>query len=212
MLTTQIDNELVFKIKTGYKNNRDLNKNFVLNSKNEIELVERAKHDSQAFGELYEIYFPKVYAFVRARTNQESEAEDLVSDIFVKILENLHKYKHQGVPFAAWLFKVCRNELADFYNKNRKQTVELAEGVEVKDENQEADPKAQAKIGELAGKIKAVIQELKPTEASIVELKFFGGLNNREIAHTLGLSETNVGVSLFRALQKIKPELKHEFE
>lgn len=174
-------------------------------------LVEEAKTDANAFGKVYDFYFPKVYAFVLAKLNNNSAAaEDVTSDIFMKVLENLHKYQERGLPFGAWLFTVARNVLFDYYAKtNKTSNTSLDETIEIKDDKEESSPVHQAKHSELQQKVKAVMNSLPERDLSIVQMKFFSGLNNREIAATLDLTEQNVGIIIYRVLRKMKPDLNN---
>ena len=89
------------------------------NSKNEMtleqetELVERAKKDLKAFGELYDLYFPKLYGFIVYMVGNQAEAEDIVSNAFEKAMLNIDKYEYRGVRFGAWLFRIAKNLVYD---------------------------------------------------------------------------------------------------
>lgn len=176
------------------------------------QLVELAKTNSDAFAQLYDFYFPRVYAFVMAKIGSKDAAEDIVSDIFMKLVENLPKYHDRGLPFSAWLFAVARNVLFDYYAKCKKQEIlPMDEGMDIKDENEESAPAKVASKNELKEKVRTVMHKLPERELSILQMKFFSGLTNREIAATLNLSESNVGIILFRVLKKIKPDLNNLF-
>ncbi len=173
-------------------------------------LVEQAKTDTEAFGKLYDFYFQKVYAFVMAKVGDRMTAEDIVSDIFMKVLLNLSKYQDKGLPFGAWLFAVARNVMFDHYAKGgRSVSVSLDESIEIKDEKPDSSPLQQARETELKDIVKEVMDKLPERELSIVQMKFFSGLTNREIAVALDLSEQNVGIILFRVLRRMKPELNN---
>lgn len=175
-------------------------------------IVETAKTDSEAFAQLYDFYFPKVYAFIMAKIRARDVAEDIVSDVFLKVLDNLPKYQDRGLPFSAWLFTVARNVLFDHYAKSKKaDSVPLNEGIEIKDDKDDLHPDKAAKRSELAEKVKEVMTQLPERELSILQMRFFSGLTNREIAATLNLSESNVGIILYRVLRKIKPDLNNLF-
>lgn len=176
------------------------------------QIVERAKTDGEAFGQLYDFYFPRVFAFVMCKVGERSAAEDIVSDVFMKILDNLPKYQDRGLPFGAWLFTVVRNVIFDHYAKNHgKENLPLEEGVEIKDEKKDFQPAFQAKENELKENVRTVMKKLPERELSILQMKFFSGLTNREIALVLNLTESNVGIILFRVLKKIKPDLNNLF-
>lgn len=175
-------------------------------------IVELAKTDSQALATLYDFYFPKVYAFVLSRIGSREAAEDIVSEIFLRVLENLQSYEERGHGFTAWLFTVARNIIFDFYSSGRhRDTMPLEEGVEVRDESELAQPGKLAEESELKEKVKAVMDALPERELCILQMKFFAGLQNREIALAMNLTESNVGIILFRVLRKIKPDLNNLF-
>src|ERR1700674_3077701 len=76
-------------------------------------LVEAAQKDPTRFGELYEINFERVYAFIARRVGDRDAAEDLTSEVFHKALANLRRFEWRGVPFAAWLLRIATNAIAD---------------------------------------------------------------------------------------------------
>lgn len=173
-------------------------------------LVELAKTDQDAFARLYDYFFPKVYGFVMAKTGSQSVTEDVVSDVFMKILENLPKYSDRGLPFGAWLFTVARNVLFDHYAKRkRSETLPIEEGAEIKDDKEDLGPAKVAEASELRETVRVVMSKLPERELSVLQMKFFGEMNNKEIAAALNLSESNVGIILFRVLRKIKPDLNN---
>jgi len=181
-----------------------------LDLETEKQLVEEAKKNSESFGKLYDYYFPKVYVFVAAKINNQDAAEDLTSDIFMKVLENLPRFEWRGLPFGAWVFKIARNVLNDFYNKNGKnQTSDLEKAYDVSENEEKTSPHLKAAHSELTEKIKTIMKKLPEREASVIQLKFFSGLNNREIMEVMGLSESNVAIILYRTLRKIKPDLQY---
>ncbi len=176
----------------------------------ELQLIEEAKENTQSFGKLYDLYFPRVYAFIAAKVNNRHDAEDLVSDIFIKILENLPRYEDRGFPFAAWVFRIARNRLNDYYSEHGKQqTDDIDAAFDLAEDEEKTSPVKKARQEELRFKVKEILDTLPEKELNVVQLKFFGQLNNREITHVTGLSESNVAVILYRTLKKIKPDLAY---
>ena len=76
-------------------------------------LVEAAQKDPSRFGDLYEVNFARVYAFVASRVHDRDAAQDLTSDVFHKALANLSRFEWRGVPFAAWLLRIAANAITD---------------------------------------------------------------------------------------------------
>src|ERR1700680_3104767 len=76
-------------------------------------LVDAAQKDPAKFGELYEMHFARVYAFVARRVPDRDKAEDLTSQVFHKALANLRTFEWRGVPFSAWLIRIATNLVID---------------------------------------------------------------------------------------------------
>src|SRR3989442_12414604 len=83
------------------------------NEADERLLVEAAQRDASRFAALYENYFELVYAYVARRVRDRAATEDLTAEVFHKALANLPRYKWTGAPFAAWLFRITSNLIAD---------------------------------------------------------------------------------------------------
>lgn len=176
----------------------------------EKQLVMDAKSNNESFGKLYDFYFPKVYSFVAAKINDRDDAEDLVSDIFMKVLENIQKFEWRGVPFGAWIFRIARNVLNDYYQKhNKTRTSDIEQAYSVSEPEEKVSPHIKAAREELSDVVQKVMKTLPERELLVIQLKFFSELTNREIVQITGLSESNVAIILYRTLRKIKPDLQY---
>src|SRR5256885_17148405 len=82
-------------------------------------LVERAKRDPNAFGELYDRYLLQIYRFVYSRVRDQTIAEDVTSEVFMKALKSIGRYQDTGKPFSAWLYQIAVNSVADRYRAAR---------------------------------------------------------------------------------------------
>src|SRR3981081_852610 len=85
----------------------------------ERDLVERAKRDPRQFGALYDRHFQQIYRFVYSRVREQTAAEDVTSEIFMKALKAMPRYQDTGRPFAAWLYQISVNAIADRYRTLR---------------------------------------------------------------------------------------------
>src|SRR5712691_1311963 len=93
-------------------------------------LVEAAQKDPSKFGDLYEIHFAPVYAFIARRLRDRDKAEDLTSEVFHKALANLKSYTWTGAPFGAWLFRIAANALSDQWKRAGREPAEPSGGPE----------------------------------------------------------------------------------
>lgn len=176
----------------------------------EKQLVMAAKTDSDSFAKLYDYYFPKVYAFVASKVYDQDIAEDLVSDIFMKMLKALPNFEWRGLPFGAWVFRIARNRINDHIRDlHKNQHVDLDHIKESHHQKESESPAAKAKQSELHHQVANLMTDLPEREADVIKLKFFAELSNKEIAQALAISESNVGVIIFRTLKLLKPELEN---
>jgi RNA polymerase sigma-70 factor (ECF subfamily) len=167
----------------------------------ERKLVELSKEgEAEAFGLLYDYYFPKIFRFILVRVGQREEAEDLSHQTFLKVWQNLKNYQDKGLPFGGWLYRIARNVIIDYYRRS-KSTVSLDHSPDIP-ESGRAEEKAEASL-ELERTI-AAIGRLNPGEQEIVLLRFVEEMSVAETARITGKSENAIKVSQHRALGKLK--------
>lgn len=173
-------------------------------------LAARAVDDEEAFNELYRHFFPRVYNFIYARMKNVDAADDVVSMTFMKVYENLSKYNPDKAAFSTWLFRIASNSMLDYFR--RTQSRGETEWDETFDppapEFEEPESKALAEEGH--AEILKAMDKLNERERRIVELKYFSGMGNKEIAELMEISANNVGVVLHGALKKLKKVLGRE--
>jgi RNA polymerase sigma-70 factor, ECF subfamily len=161
----------------------------------------------EAFAAFYEQYLPKIFKYISYRINDKFLAEDITSTVFEKALTKFDQYNAEKAAMSTWIFRIARNTLIDHYRANsREHTVQLDEALDTPENNQSPE---QAVIEEEESQmLKRCIAKLSPPEQEIVSLKFSAEMTNRQIAATLGLTESNVGVILYRAVRKLRSEFE----
>lgn len=164
--------------------------------------VQAAQKEPAKFRVLYSRYYEPIFRFVYKRTADESRAGDICSQVFMKAMQKLHKYTFKGVPFSAWLFRIASNEVAQYYRKNAKNRVVALEERTAANLEDEFEDKGELNIN--ISVLKEVIQDLKPKEVEILELRFFEKRPFKEIADILDITENNAKVRMYRLLQKMK--------
>ena len=166
--------------------------------------VNEVRSTREVFAELYEEYLPKVFRYVRYRVNDLQVAEDLTSGVFEKALTSFSKFSSDKASFSTWIFTIARNTVIDHYRvRGRRQMVSLDEAA-IEVPSSELRPEEAVEKQEERERLRACLSELSREEQEIVSLKFGSGLNNRQIARTTGLSESNVGTKLYRAVRKLR--------
>jgi RNA polymerase sigma factor (sigma-70 family) len=160
---------------------------------------------TDAFTELYEEFLPKVLAFISYRVADTHLAEDLTSAVFEKAMIKFNTYDTKKGKFATWLFSIARNTLTDHFRaSNRYQTVTLDSIVSVCDDK--APPDDAAVMDEERRRLYTCIGRLTGQEQEIISLKFGAEMTNRQISRLLGLTESNVGVIVYRTVRKLRDD------
>lgn len=155
------------------------------------------------FTQFYDEYFSKVYNYVYYRVNDSHDVDDLTSTIFYKLFEKRDYYCADKAPLFAWVFSIARNTITDYYRRRGRDTyipLETIDGLL----SSELGPEDIAEKNEVEEQLHRALRSLSDRERDIIALKFWSGLTNREIAKVTGLSESNIGVILFRVMRRIK--------
>ncbi len=180
-----------------------------LSPEEEAELVERAKNDPEAFGELYERYVGRIYSYVYYRTGNRHDAEDLTARVFQRALAHIGDYVNRGVPFSAWLYRIAHNLVANWHrDRSRREVVPLEDFV-VGHLGQEPPDRAIEKQEEEAMLLDA-IRRLPEDRQQLLILKFVERLSNAEIGRIMGRSEGAIKSLYHRTLLALREMLKEQ--
>ncbi|HCP95877.1 MAG TPA: RNA polymerase subunit sigma-70 [Anaerovibrio sp.] len=173
-------------------------------------IAKEALHDDFAFDELYEHFFPRIYNLIYARVKDAATADDIVSDVFEKLVTHLDSFDSTKASFATWLSRIATRTLTDYYRwQSHRQNVEWDDVFSPKVDDKE-HPDGQLLEQEGKKELLLALGKLSEREQQIIELKFWGDMNNKEIAETIGISSANVGVILFRAMGTLRQLLGRE--
>jgi RNA polymerase sigma-70 factor (ECF subfamily) len=176
----------------------------------EEQLVEQAKTDPEAFGKLYELYVEKIYNYVYYRIGNHHDAEDLTAKTFHRALNHIPNYNHKGVPFAAWLYRIAHNLVANWHRDHKRRQVVALEQVTLSSDRQEMPHHAAEQTNERE-LLLAAIQKLPPERQELLTLKFVERMSNAEIGQVMGRSEGAIKSLYHRTLVSLK-ELLAEHE
>jgi RNA polymerase sigma-70 factor (ECF subfamily) len=157
----------------------------------------------ETFARLYDENMSKVYRYIYYKVNNQQLAEDLTSSVFEKALVNFSKYNSEKASFSTWIFAIARNTIVDHYRSQPKaQVVNIDEAVEIP--SRDPGPEAVTEDSEEKQLLRSCIARLPQDEQEIVRLKFAIEMTNRDIARATGLTESNVGVKLYRIVRKLR--------
>lgn len=176
-------------------------------TENEDLLIRRAKHDAEAFGELYERYVDRIYNYIFYRVGDVAEAEDLTAHVFYQALGHLNSYKARGVPFAAWLYRIAHNLVANWYrDRSRHKNIRLDDITTLPASS--ASPHQHAEQNEEAQILVRAIRRLPARQQQLLLLKFSEHLSNEEIGQIMGCTEGAIKALYHRTLTALRKELR----
>lgn len=173
----------------------------------ELAWVSEAKADPAAFAAIYDHYFSRVYNYVRYRISNPQIADDVTAQVFEKAFAHLKRYDPQRAPFGAWLFAIARNAVNDTLRQHQKRAL-LSLNIAVQQPSSGPTPEQALLKQEARHRLLQAVGKLGERERDIIALKFASGLSNRRIAELTGLTESNVGVILYRTMKRLRVELE----
>ena len=169
-------------------------------------IPEKIEH-SEIFSELYNKYFPKLYKYTLYKVGDCYIAEDLVSEIFEKMLVNYNAYSLEKGNFSTWLYTIANNHIINYLKKNNYITnyTKIEKTVEAKYRLEDLIIDR-----ELKEYLLKAIMCLDERQRNIIALKFGACLTNRQIAQVINVTESNVGTILYRSLKQLKEILQEQ--
>jgi RNA polymerase sigma-70 factor (ECF subfamily) len=179
----------------------------------EKKLVRQARKSPDAFAQLYDQYYPKIFGYVLRRSANIEIAQDITSETFLKALGKLWQFQWRNVSFSSWLYKIATNEINQYFRKAEyKKSVSLEElqerGLELLSphdpENELIEAQEKLKQHEDFLKIQAKVVRLPAKYQEVITLRFFEKKQIKEIAEILGKREGTIKSLLHRAVEKLR--------
>jgi RNA polymerase sigma-70 factor, ECF subfamily len=166
----------------------------------ERRLIEAAQQNPARFGDLYELHFDRVYAYVSRRLGDRDAAQDVTSEVFHHALVNLKHFEWRGAPFGAWLMRIASNAITDRW---RRQNRESGQSSEIEAVSQDPSPEEVQHRAHLF----ALVRTLPEDQRRVIEMRFAEERSVREIALALGKTEGSIKQLQFRGIQKLREEV-----
>ncbi len=174
----------------------------------EINLINAAKTDPEAFGLLYERYVERIYNYIYFRVGSVGDAEDLTAKVFFKALRNISGYRHMGLPFSAWLYRIAHNLVAN-YHRDRSKIQEISiENLVLEDKSKTSAPEHLLEEQQATAFLLNLVNDLSPQKRELIILKYVQKLSNEEIGQILGKTEGAIKSLYHRTLVELKERAK----
>ncbi|HEX9162112.1 MAG TPA: sigma-70 family RNA polymerase sigma factor [Thermoanaerobaculia bacterium] len=161
--------------------------------------IEAAKTDPSRFAELYEDNFERVYAFIIRRVHDRHDAEDLTSEVFQNALANLSKFEWRGAPFAAWLYRIAANAVADHFRRTSREASGAAVEQMAAEDYEEIERR---------GRLFKSVDRLPADQRRVIVSRFGEGKSIREVAAEMNRSEGAVKQLQWRGLQSLRAQIE----
>ena len=171
----------------------------------EQERIARAKSgDAEAWGELYRQYAPAIFRFCRRAMPVREDAEDATMDIFLKVRQKLGQYDATR-PFSAWLYTVAANHCWDLLRRRKvRQDLETGEVETMPLEHPDPGQLEQLIEKRTSREVRRALDQLPTRSRMALVLRYYSEMTYDEIAETLGVRRTFVGVVLLRARHQLR--------
>lgn len=179
---------------------------YILNQQSLTFIREFLQGDSQAFQQIVQLFGQRVMRTVQKMIYSHHDAEDVYSEVWLKIAQNLHKYD-QSLPFHSWLYRLVTNTCIDFLRKKKEITMEddqLLSQLNKSSVSTSDTPETLFLQKEFQTMLNDLLSYLEETDRLIVILRFSEQLSYDEIGQIVGMSKNTVGTRLFRARKQLK--------
>jgi RNA polymerase sigma-70 factor, ECF subfamily len=151
------------------------------------------------FEALYRAARDDVFAYVATLLHDRGAAEDVTAQAFERAFRKRRSYDARRGSERAWLFGIARNAALDELRKRKRSVPLTSDPEDVSEQPEEELDRALRRAA-----VRTALAELPPRERELIALKFHAGLDNAELADVLGLSVSNAGTRLHRALTKLR--------
>ena len=173
------------------------------------QLVERGQQgDRDALEELYLIHFDRIYSYLHMSVGNRTDAEDLTTQTFLKMLESIGKFRFRSAPFSAWLFRIAHNLAMDHFRAARRWVPEEDVPEPPGQVELSAEDEALQSIGRAS--MLELIDGLSHEQQQVLTLKFVFNFGNAEVATILGKTEGAVKSLQHRALVSLQKQLEEQ--
>lgn len=159
----------------------------------------RSRRRGITWESVYREYHDKIEGYLRYRLNDSADAEDLATEVFMKVQANLDRYDPSKASLSTWVYTIARNTLYDFYRANHIES-DVPETLASDDEDVDEGLIAEESLQELA----MALAQMPEDERDLIILRFYDGLTIRDAADKLGLSRSTCQRLQDRAIDRLR--------
>ncbi|HLJ66832.1 MAG TPA: RNA polymerase sigma factor [Chloroflexota bacterium] len=172
-------------------------------------LIQRARLDRSAFGEIYDLYVRRIYAFCLTHTRDRDEAEDVTAQTFERALNAIGRYEERGVPLSSWLLQIAARLMINQGKQASRITLLGSDPVPEPEGNHSSDddPQVVVERWERAEWLRSRIAALPSDQRRAVQLRYWQGFSIPEVAAQVGRNEGATRQLLHRAMTSLRARI-----
>lgn len=140
--------------------------------------------DQEAFAQLYEVNFDRIYRYVYLKIGDRAEAEDMTQQVFLSALRSITSFKWQGTPFTAWLFRIAHNQIVDHLRRKTRRPVLM--DIDETLPGSGGDPEHMVELSLNIERLSEATRHLTKSQREVLSLRFAGGLSIEEVSKAMG--------------------------
>jgi RNA polymerase sigma-70 factor (ECF subfamily) len=169
-------------------------------------LIERARHDPEAFGILYERYVNRIYTYLYYRVGNHHDAEDLTARTFFQALKHISRYEERGISFGVYLHRIAHNLASNWHRDHSWQEdipIEQLESIE----DGADEPQVLIEQQEERAMLLRAVRRLSPDQQQVLILRHVEQMDNATIAKIMGRSRGAIKALYHRTLVALRKEM-----
>jgi RNA polymerase sigma-70 factor (ECF subfamily) len=172
----------------------------------DVALLSKAReYDSVALGELYDRYSGRIYSYIYYHVGDQDLAQDLTSNVFIKMLDAILADKSWQLSFTGWLYRIAHNAVVDHFRRHQQERhLPLEEELVSTLDN----PVATVESMLTSESVRAAMHHLTDEQQQVIALKFAEGMSNLEVAGMMGKTEGAIKSLQYRALTALRRHLE----
>lgn len=160
-------------------------------------------YDVTALAAIYDNYEAKIYSYIYHRVGNQFVAQDLTSQVFLRVLESIQLDRAWETSFSGWLYRIAHNLVIDYYRRRGRTTqVSLDDMSELHAKGE--SPESAAERAMAAERLRVAINRLTEEQAQVVTLRFLEGMSILEVADSMGKTEGAIKALQYRAVSSLR--------
>lgn len=184
-----------------------------MNAEQQKHLIEQCQNNPAAFGQVFDAWYPAIFAYAYRRTADYDLAKDIAAETFLKAFLKINSFRWRGISISAWLYRIATNELNQFYRRSKYKPQSLQQLLEnpqmeklLHDEvyNEREVIAKELKAFDDYNRIRAALPKLDIKYQEVIALRYFEQKTNSEISEILGKNEGTIKSLISRGLEKLR--------